>query len=106
MYYGVFSTIKIFSVDTKDQIADALTKPLAQKKIQRHRRFMCSKSPSQATKVRECYVMSTLVLVFMYMFRSIVISSKSSKRSAQFHQAIRKCKSRQHVLFLERENTL
>ncbi len=34
---------KIFPVDTKDQIADALTKPLAQNDFQRHRRFMCSK---------------------------------------------------------------
>jgi hypothetical protein len=30
--------IKIFPVDTKDQIADALTKPLAQNDFQRHRR--------------------------------------------------------------------
>jgi len=53
-----------------------------------------------------CYLLSTLVLVFRYMFRSIVISSNSSKQSAQFHRAIRKCKSRRNVLFLERENTL
>ena len=31
--------IKIFPVDTKDQIADALNKPLAQNVFQRHRRF-------------------------------------------------------------------
>ena len=35
--------IKIFPVDTKDQIADALTKPLAQNDFQRHHRFMCGK---------------------------------------------------------------
>ena len=35
--------IKIFPVDTKDQIAGALTKPLAQNDFQRHRRFMCGK---------------------------------------------------------------
>jgi hypothetical protein len=70
--------IKIFPVDTKDQIANALTKPLAQNDFQRHCRFMCSKSPSQATKVRECYVLSTLVLSFRCMSRSIVISSFSS----------------------------
>ncbi len=35
--------IKIFPVDTKDHIADALTKPLAQNDFQRHRRFMCGK---------------------------------------------------------------
>jgi hypothetical protein len=35
--------IKIFPVDTKDQIADALTKPLAQNDFQCHRRFMCGK---------------------------------------------------------------
>jgi hypothetical protein len=35
--------IKIFPIDTKDQIADALTKPLAQNDFQRHRRLMCSK---------------------------------------------------------------
>jgi hypothetical protein len=35
--------IKIFPVDTKDQIADALTKPLAQNDFQRHRHFMCGK---------------------------------------------------------------
>ncbi len=35
--------IKIFPVDTKDQIADAPTKPLAQNDFQRHCRFMCGK---------------------------------------------------------------
>ena len=35
--------IKMFPVDTKDQIADALTKPLAQNDFQCHRRFMCGK---------------------------------------------------------------
>jgi hypothetical protein len=35
--------IKIFPIDTKDQIADALTKPLAQNDFQRHRCFMCGK---------------------------------------------------------------
>jgi hypothetical protein len=30
-------------VDTKDQIADALTKPLAQNDFQRHCHFMCGK---------------------------------------------------------------
>jgi hypothetical protein len=35
--------IKIFPVDTKDQIADALTKPLAQNDFQHHCHFMCGK---------------------------------------------------------------
>jgi hypothetical protein len=35
--------IKIFPVDTKNQIADALTKPLAQNDFQHHRRLMCGK---------------------------------------------------------------
>jgi len=35
--------IKIFPIDTKDQIADILTKPLAQNDFQRHRRIMCGK---------------------------------------------------------------
>jgi hypothetical protein len=35
--------IKIFPIDTKDQIADALTKALAQNDFQRHRRLMCGK---------------------------------------------------------------
>jgi hypothetical protein len=35
--------IKIFPIDTKDQIADALTKALAQNDFQRHRRYMCGK---------------------------------------------------------------
>ncbi len=35
--------IKIFSIDTKDQIADVLTKPLAQNNFQRHHRSMCDK---------------------------------------------------------------
>jgi len=35
--------IKIFPIDTKDQIADVLTKPLAQNDFQRHRRSICSK---------------------------------------------------------------
>jgi hypothetical protein len=33
--------IKIFPVDTKDQIADALTKPLTQNLFVRHRKYMC-----------------------------------------------------------------
>jgi len=35
--------IKIFPIDTKDQIADSLTKALAQNNFQRRRRFMCGK---------------------------------------------------------------
>ena len=35
--------IKIFPIDTKDQIAEVLTKPLAQNDFQRHRRSMCGK---------------------------------------------------------------
>ncbi len=35
--------IKIFSIDTKNQIADALTKALAQNDLQRHHRYMCDK---------------------------------------------------------------
>jgi hypothetical protein len=35
--------IKIFPIDTKDQIADVLTKALAQNNFQRHRRYMCGK---------------------------------------------------------------
>ncbi len=35
--------IKIFPIDTKDQIADVLTKALAQNDFQRHRRYMCGK---------------------------------------------------------------
>jgi hypothetical protein len=35
--------IKIFPVDTKDQIADALTKALAQNDLQRHCPYMCGK---------------------------------------------------------------
>ncbi len=34
--------IKIFPINTKDQIADALMKTLAQNDFQRHRRHMCS----------------------------------------------------------------
>ncbi len=34
--------IKIFPIDTKDQIADALTKALAQNDFQHHCRHMCS----------------------------------------------------------------
>ncbi len=33
--------IKIFPIDTKDQIADALTKALAQNDFQRHRHYTC-----------------------------------------------------------------
>ncbi len=57
--------IKIFPIDTKDQIADALTKPLAQNDFQRHRCLMCGKWPPQATKVRECYVMRNFGTYFM-----------------------------------------
>jgi hypothetical protein len=35
--------IKIFPINTKDQIADVLTKPLAQNIFQRHRHFVCGK---------------------------------------------------------------
>jgi hypothetical protein len=35
--------IKIFPIDTKDQIADALIKPLAQNDFQQHRCLMCGK---------------------------------------------------------------
>jgi hypothetical protein len=35
--------IKIFPIDTKDQIADALTKPLAQNDFHRHHCVMCGK---------------------------------------------------------------
>jgi len=35
--------IKIFPIGTKDQIADALTKALAQNDFQRHCRYMCGK---------------------------------------------------------------
>jgi hypothetical protein len=35
--------IKIFLIDIKDQIADALTKPLAQNDFQPHRCLMCGK---------------------------------------------------------------
>jgi hypothetical protein len=35
-------THQIFPLDTKDQIADALTKALAQNDFQHHRRYMCS----------------------------------------------------------------
>ena len=35
--------IKIFPINTKDQIADALTKALAQNDFQRHRLYMCGK---------------------------------------------------------------
>ncbi len=35
--------IKIFPIDTKDQIADVVNKALAQNHFQRHRRYMCGK---------------------------------------------------------------
>ncbi len=35
--------IKIFPINTKDQIADALTKALAQNDFQHHHRYMCGK---------------------------------------------------------------
>ena len=33
--------IKIFPIDTRDQVADALTKTLAQNAFYRHRKYMC-----------------------------------------------------------------
>jgi len=60
--------IKIFPIDTKDQIADVLTKPLAQNDFQ----HPCAASNlPQATKVRECYenrVLWYLHTVFTYQF--------------------------------------
>ncbi len=35
--------IKIFPIDMKDQIADALTKAMAQNDFHHHRRYMCGK---------------------------------------------------------------
>ncbi len=35
--------IKIFPINTKDQVADALTKALAQNDFQRHCHLMCGK---------------------------------------------------------------
>jgi hypothetical protein len=35
--------IKLFPIDTKDQIADALMKALAQNDLQHHRHYMCGK---------------------------------------------------------------
>ncbi len=35
--------IKIFPIDTKDQIAHVLTKALTQNNFQHHRRYMCGK---------------------------------------------------------------
>jgi hypothetical protein len=35
--------IKIFPINTKDQIADSLTKALAQNDFTRHHQFMCGK---------------------------------------------------------------
>ena len=35
--------IKIFPINMEDQIADALTKALAQNEFQRHRHYMCGK---------------------------------------------------------------
>jgi hypothetical protein len=35
--------VKIFPIDTKDQIADALTKPLTHNSFQRHCCLMCGK---------------------------------------------------------------
>ncbi len=58
--------IKIFPIHTKDQIADVLTKPLAQNDFQ----HPCAASNlPQATKVRECYenrVLWYLHTVFTY----------------------------------------
>ncbi len=42
--------IKTFPVNSKDQIADALTKALAQNDFQRHCRFMCGKWPHKQPK--------------------------------------------------------
>ncbi len=56
--------IKIVPIDTKDQVANALTKPLAQNMFQHHRCLMCCKWPPLSTKVREYYVISTSVLIF------------------------------------------
>ncbi len=41
--HGQKGLIKILPIDTKDQIADALTKALAQYDFQRHQRLMCGK---------------------------------------------------------------
>ncbi len=48
--------LKIFPINTKDQIADALTKALAQNGFTHHCKYMCGKWPLQATYVREYYV--------------------------------------------------
>jgi hypothetical protein len=74
--------IKIFLVDTKNQVADALTKPVAQNNFQCHRHFMCCKWSSQATKARECYINKTLGYIFSC-FLHTVMSNHGSIMSAQ-----------------------
>ncbi len=53
--------IKIFPIDTKDQIEDALTKALAQNDFRCHRHHMCGNWPLQDTNVRECYIISIVL---------------------------------------------
>jgi hypothetical protein len=69
--------IKVFPNDTKDQIADALTKPLAQNNFQRHHRLMCGKLPPQATKVRECYVMRNFGTYFTGTYVFLLVPHES-----------------------------
>ncbi len=56
--------IKIFPIDTKDQIADTLMKALAQNDLQGHCCYMCGKKPPLATEVRECYIFRVLWYIF------------------------------------------
>ena len=77
--------IKIFPVDTKDQIADALTKPLAQNDFQCHRPLMCGKWPPQATKVMQCYVMRNFGTYFTGTYVFLLVP----RESAFLHDSVR-----------------
>jgi hypothetical protein len=70
--------IKIFPIDTKDQIADALTKPLAQHDFQRHCCLMCNKWPPKVTKLRECYVMRNFGVYFTVTYVFLLVLCESA----------------------------
>jgi hypothetical protein len=82
--------IKIFPIDTKDQIADALTKALAKNDFTHHCKFVCSKKSLQDTNVKEYYVMRTLVtyLAHLLIFRVPLRYSPAPGHLHESHTAV------------------
>jgi hypothetical protein len=76
--------IKVFPVNTKDQIAYALTKPLAQNDCQRHCRFMLRQVTFKSNQSEGVLRTGYFGTYLRYLSKSIVISSISLSDQLHF----------------------